>query len=484
MPTPTNCPRMWCCAALLNADSAYFVPHFAVTWTIYWSGLPANVRSRGVGEPQAVAAIENVIEEIARHLTLDPLEVRRRNCYGGPARNTTHFGQTIAKSTLPVLIDQLAESSGYDRRREAALRFNEGSHGHRRGLALTPVKYGNAHASQRRHDGHAQVNIEPDGTINVAIGRPKMGPTARMIFHQQIADHFGAAIEAVKLTRRSSAEPDTAPAPAHDGVDLDGPAAFRACELLRDRLARLAARHLAAPAHDEPTAPGDIRFERGRVFDVRRPDRCLSFTELVSRAHAENLDLSAKGFSASPATEIDCQPAHGYPFMEFASGAAVSEVELDRAIGQLSVLRVDILIDIGHTSYPANDRAEVFARFIQGLGWATSDRRPASRVGDPLADATDIDNVVTFDGLPDSVKIDFLESDPPRPNAHADPPIGALSFLLAVSVWAAAKQALASLLAGRSLNMNLPITTEEVQRCLALSGEARSATSTGSGASG
>ena len=267
--------------ALLNADSAYFVPHFAVTWTIYWSGLTANVASRDIGAPQAVAAIESIIETVAGHLDLDPLEVRRRNCYGGQERLTTHFGQVISNNTLPVLIDRLAETAGYDRRREELLGFNKTSPSHLRGLALTPMKYGVAVTPPAKYDGNAQVNVDLDGTIRVAIGRPAMSRTFATMFRQRIADHFGVATETVRILTRWTGEMHTARTVPPPGVDLDGPAAFRACEMLRDRLAAAAARQLAEPIGDAPTLPGDIRFERSNVFDVRRPDRCLSFIELV-----------------------------------------------------------------------------------------------------------------------------------------------------------------------------------------------------------
>jgi xanthine dehydrogenase large subunit len=421
-----------------------------------------------MGAPQAVAAIENILEEIAGYLGLDPLDVRRKNCDRGPGRDVTQQGQSVFNDTLSVILDRLAETAGYARRREEAVRFNAGSRTHVRGLTLMPVRCGVPRGRRTRHQGSAWVDIDRDGTIQVSIGGPDMGHEFRTMFRHLVADQFAVPIEMVRLTLTAVVHYNSAPpSSALAGIDVDGTAALRACEAVKDRLTELAAKHLAAPADGIPPSPGHVRFENAGVIDVRRPGQRLGFLELVQLAHAARVDLGARGFYATSAIDLGRETASIYPYASVTSGAALSEAEIDRASGQLSVKQVDILIDIGRSLSPAVDRDQVIGGFLHGMRWATTSKHLDSRAGELPSAAASNDETPRAESLPGKTHVDFLEQPQNGMSLESSRSMGESPFLLGISVWAAAKQALTSLSQGRHSALDLPATTEEILRCLA-----------------
>ena len=459
--------------SMLHAENAYFIPHFAVSGTVCRTNLPSNTAMRGFGGPQGIAAIENIIEEIAAHLGLDAFLVRQRNCYGGAGRETTHYGQVVSNNTLPVILDRLAETADYVRRREAATRFNAVSRTHLRGLALTPVKFGISFTRRTLNQGSALVNIYRDGTIQVSTGGTEMGQGLNTKIRQVVADAFALPLEAVRVMPTSTEKNNnTSPTAASASTDLNGTAALRACETLRDRLAETAALHFASPAAGIAPSAAHVRFERGGVLDDRRPGHRLGFDELVRLAYEERVDLGARGFYATPGVDFNRETGRGNPFLYFTNGAAVAEVEIDRLTGELSVTRVDILMDVGRSLNPAIDRGQVIGAFVQGMGWATTEELLYSEAGELLSHSPNNYKIPNVECMPRALRVDFLENPGNRMNLLGSKAVGEPPFVLGLSVWAAAKQALAGLTPGRAPPLNLPATSEELLRHLARRGEA------------
>ncbi len=374
--------------SILHADNAYFIPHFAVSGTVCRTNLPPNTAMRGFGAPQGVAAIENVIEDVAALLGIDALLVRQRNCYGGEGRNVTPYGQVVKRNTLPIVIEQLAASSDYVKRRDLAARWNAQSATHVRGLALLPVKFGISFTRQMLNQANALVNIYNDGSIQVSTGGTEMGQGLFTKIGQLVADEFSLAIECVRVMPTSTEKNNnTSATAASASTDLNGTAVLRACELLKQRLSETAARHLAG---GEPASPGlasEIVFDGGKVYDRRRIERRLDFPELARLAHEDRVDLGARGFYATPGIDFDLRPGAERPFLYYTTGAAVSEVVIDRFTGELSVTRVDILLDLGRSLNPAIDRGQVIGGFVQGMGWATTEELLYSEKGELLSDS-------------------------------------------------------------------------------------------------
>jgi xanthine dehydrogenase large subunit len=246
---------------------------------------------------------------------------------------------------------------------------------------------------------------------------------------------------------------------------LNGTAALRACEILKQRLAETAARHLAAPAAAPEQLPPEIAFADGCAFDPRRPDRRLSFGEVVRLAYEDRVDLGARAFYATPGIEFDRDAGAGTPFLYYTNGAAVSEVLIDRFTGELSVIRVDILLDLGRPINPAIDRGQTIGGFVQGMGWATTEELLYSETGELESDGANNYKVPSIDCIPSDFRLAFLDSDNPV-NLLGSKAVGEPPFVLGLSVWAAAKAALGHTLRKRPVGLNLPATSEEIMKQL------------------
>jgi xanthine dehydrogenase molybdopterin binding subunit/xanthine dehydrogenase small subunit len=453
--------------SMLHADNAYFIPNVAISGTVCRTHLPSNTAMRGFGGPQGIAAIENIIEEISAHLGLDPLEVRRRNCYGGAGRDTAPYGQVVSNNTLPVLLDRLAESAGYSRRFQEAARFNASSPTYVRGLALVPVKFGISFTRRTLNQASALVNIYLDGTIQVSTGGTEMGQGLFTKIRQLVADQFALPLEMVRVMPTSTEKNNnTSPTAASASTDLNGTAAVRACEILRGRLAEIAAGKLASLADGiAPSAP-HVRFQCAEVYDLRRPGQRLAFRELIALAYEERVDLGARGFYATPGVDFNRETGRGNPFLYFTNAAALSEVEIDRRTGELSVTRVDILFDAGKSLNPAIDRGQLIGGFVQGMGWCTTEELRYSEEGELLSHSPNNYKIPNVECLPRTLRVDFLNNSENAVNLLSSKGVGEPPFVLGLSVWAAAKQALASINPGRSVPLNLPATSEELLRHL------------------
>jgi xanthine dehydrogenase large subunit len=449
--------------SILHADNAYFIPHFAVSGTVCRTNYPPNTAMRGFGAPQGIAAIENVIEDVAAFLAIDALEVRLRNCYGGPGRNMTPYGQVVSPNTLPVVIERLAESSDYLRRRDLAARWNAASPLEARGLSLLPVKFGISFTRRTLNQASALVNIYTDGTIQVSTGGTEMGQGLFTKIGQVVADQFALPLESVRLMPTSTEKnSNTSPTAASASTDLNGTAALRACEILRQRLAEFAARHLGVGEGESAIPASEIAFDKGDVYDRRRPDRRLGFAELVRLAYEDRVELGARGFYATPGIGFDRDTGQGTPFFYYTNGAAVSEVSIDRLTGELRVLRVDILLDLGRSLNPAIDRGQVIGGFVQGMGWATTEELRYSEGGELMSDSLNRYKVPSVDCIPADFRVELLEDADNPINLLGSKAVGEPPLVLGLSVWAAAKQALSSLKPEGRVELGLPATSEEI----------------------
>ena len=265
-------------------------------------------------------------------------------------------------------------------------RFNATSRTQLRGIALTPVKFGISFTRRALNQANALVNIYLDGTIQVSTGGTEMGQGLNTKIRQIVAAEFALPLESVRVMPASTEKNNnTSPTAASASTDLNGTAALRAAEILKGRLAEAAARHFASPADGIEPSPTHIRFERAGVHDIRRPGSRLEFRELVKLAYEERVDLGARGFYATPGVDFNRETGRGNPFLYFTNGAAVSEVVIDRLTGELTVTRVDILMDLGRSLNPDIDRGQVIGGFVQGMGWVTTEELLYSETGELLS---------------------------------------------------------------------------------------------------
>lgn len=456
--------------AMLHSDNAYFIPHAEIQGVVCKTNHHSHTAFRGFGGPQGVAAIENIIEDIALTFGKDPFEIRRLNCYQGD-KNTTPYGQLVENNTIPEILDRLAEKSAYKKRHEEILRFNSASPTHLRGLSLTPVKFGIAFTTRFLNQGNALVSVYRDGTAQVSTGATEMGQGVNTKICQVVAEAFGISYECVEvMSTATEKNANTSPTAASSGADLNCAAALVACDKIKSRLQKVAAAFFAGKTEEEALDSfGDassIEFFGGFVFDSRHPKRRLSFSELVNRAYLCRVALQDFGFFKTPEIHFDKTAWQGRPFLYFTNGAAVSEVEIDRFTGDLKVRRVDILMDLGRSINPGIDHGQITGAFVQGLGWVTTEKLVYDGKGALLSHSPTTYKIPNVQDAPRVFNVDFLDNPHNTINVHASKASGEPPLLLGISVWTAVKMALASVKPGWIPKLRIPATAEDILMAL------------------
>ena len=348
-----------------------------------------------------------------------------------------------SSTTRSPLLDRLAESADYARRLEGVKTFNASSRIALKGISLMPVKFGISFTRRTLNQANALVNIYLDGTIQVSTGGTEMGQGLNIKIQQLVADQFAVPLAAVQVMPTSTEKNNnTSPTAASASTDLNGTAAVRACAALRQRLAEVAARHFASAEDGLEVSPPYVEYAEGSVFDRRRPAIRLSFAELVGLAYEQRVSLGERGFYATPGVDFNRETGKGNPFLYFTNGCAAAEVLIDRFTGDLRVLRVDILMDLGRSINPGIDRGQVIGGFVQGMGWVTTEELRYSEKGALLSHSPTTYKVPNATDLPPIFNVNFLDNPDNGVNLYGSKAVGEPPLLLAVSVWTAVKHAL------------------------------------------
>ncbi|MDB5458290.1 MAG: aldehyde oxidase [Caulobacteraceae bacterium] len=440
--------------AMFHADNAYFLENVRIVSHRFKTHTVSNTAFRGFGGPQGMVAIERVIDDIAATLGLDPLDVRRVNLYG-PGRDVTPYHMTVEDNVAPQLIEQLAASSNYAGRRAAIAAFNAASPVIKRGIALTPVKFGISFTTSHLNQAGALVHVYADGSIHLNHGGTEMGQGLMVKVAQVVADVFGVGLERIRISATVTDKvPNTSATAASSGADLNGMAAFRAASTIRDRLAGVAAGHFGALAEA-------VRFTPQGVM---AGDRSLAFDQLCRMAHLARVSLSSTGFYATPRIGYDRAAGRGRPFFYFAYGAAVSEVAVDTLTGEHRVLRVDILHEAGRSLNPAIDLGQVEGGFIQGMGWLTTEELVYGEDGRLLTHAPSTYKIPCAGDRPKVFNVALWRGGRnAEPTIHRSKAVGEPPLMLAISVLSALGHAVAAT-AGARLppRLDAPATPERI----------------------
>ncbi|MEO0586248.1 MAG: xanthine dehydrogenase molybdopterin binding subunit [Planctomycetota bacterium] len=449
--------------AMLHSDNTSFIPNVRVRARICKTNLPSNTAFRGFGGPQGVASTEHVLHEVAVATGLDPLDVRRANCYGVGERNVTPYGQIVTHNTLPELFDTLRDESGYDARRAEVDAFNGESRTQLRGLAISGVKFGISFTRRTLNQANALVNIYLDGSVMVSTGATEMGQGVNTRVRQVVADGLGVdydrVIVAVTSTDKNN---NTSPTAASSGTDLNGAAALEACNQLRARLAGVAAEMLAEPDTGLAAEPEAMVFADGVVRDQRRPGREVRFEEVVTNAYEQRVSLGERGFYATPGIEFNRATGKGVPFRYFTTGAACSEVLIDRFTGEMVVTRLDLIMDLGRPINPGIDRGQVIGGYVQGMGWCTTEELVYGDDGRLLSYSPTTYKIPAITDLPPICNVRFLDAPDHPISLHGSKAVGEPPLLLGLSAWLAAKDALRYVLPGNERKLALPATGEAI----------------------
>ncbi|MFH1806533.1 MAG: xanthine dehydrogenase molybdopterin binding subunit [Pseudomonadota bacterium] len=351
--------------AMFHTDNAYYLGDVTVRSYRCKTNLVSNTAFRGFGGPQGMMAIERIIDEIALTIGADPLDVRIRNFYGKTDRNITPYHMVVEDNVLPELTDDIVKSCDYRQRRADIAAFNATSPVLKRGIAITPVKFGISFTTTFLNQAGALIHIYSDGSVHLNHGGTEMGQGLFVKVAQVVAEEFQIDLDLIKITATNTGKvPNTSATAASSGADMNGMAARNAAIILKNRLIDFTANHYGVATDQVRFVPGRVQI--GDVADV-------GFAELVKLAYLGRVSLSATGFYATPKIHYDRESASGRPFYYFAYGMACSEVVIDTLTGENKVTRVDILHDVGRSLNPAIDRGQIEGGFIQGMGWLTSE---------------------------------------------------------------------------------------------------------------
>ncbi|WP_101066592.1 xanthine dehydrogenase molybdopterin binding subunit [Roseovarius salinarum] len=443
--------------ALFHADNAYFYPAVRLESRPQKTNTVSNTAFRGFGGPQGLVVAERMIEEIAYVLGRDPLDVRKANYYGDAddGRDVTPYHQTVEDNILPRLTEELERGAGYGARRKAILDHNARGGVIRRGIALTPVKFGISFTATWYNQAGALVHVYSDGSIQLNHGGTEMGQGLHVKVAQVVADAFGVGIARVKITATATDKvPNTSATAASSGSDLNGMAALDAAEQIKTRLRAFA-------AETWQVAPEDVRFTRA---GVAVGDRIVEFDTLVRRAYKARVHLSAAGFYKTPEIHWDRASGKGRPFYYFAYGVACSEVEVDTLTGEYRVARADILHDAGRSLNPAVDRGQVEGGFVQGMGWLTSEELWWDDEGRLRTHAPSTYKIPLASDMPREFNVTLADwSENREPTIRRSKAVGEPPFMLAVSVLEAISMAVASVADySECPRLDVPATPERV----------------------
>ena len=441
--------------AMFHADNCYYLSDVEIVSHRCKTHQPSHTAFRGFGGPQGMMLIESVIDDIARALGKDPLEVRRANFYAGAGRDVTPYGMSVLDNIIAPIVDELARRADYAGRRAEIEAFNAANPVLKRGIALTPVKFGISFTTTHLNQAGALLHVYTDGSILLNHGGTEMGQGLHTKVAQVVAQELQVDLGRIRCSATDTSKvPNTSATAASASSDLNGKAAQAAAATIRQRLVDFAAAKYGVP-------PADVVFHASRV--TVGDQASLAFDELVGLAYHARVPLSATGFYATPKIGYDPKTMTGRPFYYFCYGAAVAEVVIDTLTGESKLLRVDILHDVGESLNPAIDLGQVEGGFIQGVGWLTSEELWWDGRGRLKTHAPSTYKIPTAADWPRTFNVDLVpwgrnqEDSIYRSKAVGEPPL-----MLAMSVFFAIRDAIAAGAGGGLPRLDAPATPERI----------------------
>jgi xanthine dehydrogenase large subunit len=445
--------------AMFHGDNCYYLPDVEIVSHRLKTHQPSHTAFRGFGGPQGMMLIECVMDDIARYLGRDPLEVRKANWYGAAPRNMTPYGMEVEDNVIDRIVDELEASAAYRERRAEVDAFNARSELTKRGIALTPVKFGISFTATYLNQAGALLHVYTDGTLLLNHAGTEMGQGLHTKVAQVVAEELQVPLSSIRVSATDTSKvPNTSATAASSSSDLNGKAAQEAARAIRQRLVDFATRTYSV-------APSEVVFTDGVVR--LGAQRTLTFAELVAQAYHARVSLSATGFYATPKIGYDPKSLTGRPFFYFCYGAAVSEVIVDCLTGESRLLRVDILHDVGRSLNPAIDLGQVEGGFLQGVGWLTSEELWWDEKGRLRTHAPSTYKIPTSYDWPRVFNVRLTpwstnnEDTIFRSKAVGEPPL-----MLAISVFHAIRDAIAAAAGGGTPRLDAPATPERILRSI------------------
>jgi xanthine dehydrogenase large subunit len=444
--------------AMFHADNAYFYPNCRILSRRLKTNTVSNTAFRGFGGPQGMIFAERMMDHIAYTLGRDPLDVRKANFYGGAGRDRTPYNMRVEDNILLELVVELERSSEYWARRKTIASFNSSSPVLKKGIALTPLKFGISFTLMPHNQAGALVHLYGDGSISLNHGGTEMGQGLFVKVAQVVAEEFGVGLDRVKITATSTAKvPNASPTAASSGTDLNAQAALAACLAIKDRLYGF--------IEEKWNVTRDrVDFRDGKVLIGNRG---VDLAEVAKAAHQARVSLSSTGFYKTPKISWDREKVAGRPYYYFAYGAACSEVTIDTMTGEMKVDRADILHDCGKSLNPAVDIGQIEGGFVQGMGWLTTEELVWNSNGRLMTHAPSTYKIPTASDLPADFRVSLFESGGNREEAiYRSKAVGEPPLMLAISVFSAITDAIASLKPAVMPRLDAPATPEAIMRAI------------------
>ncbi|MEY2537714.1 MAG: xanthine dehydrogenase large subunit [Verrucomicrobiota bacterium] len=455
--------------AVFHLDNAYYIPRAAFSGTVAKTNLASNTAFRGFGGPQGMFVIEEILDRVARRTGLAPEVVRGRNLYRGKGEtNTTHYGQEIEDNRIQRVWDELMTSSDFASRRIKLTEWNK-EHPHRkRGIAITPVKFGISFTTTHLNQAGALVLLYQDGTAQVNHGGTEMGQGVHTNIAAIAAKELGLTPDRVRIMHtRTDKVPNTSATAASCGTDLNGAAVKNACDTLRVRLFPFAVEMLEEKNGRTPET-GKVEFAGNSISDLDLPESRVPIAELFQRAYFARTSLSTTGYYKTPDIYFNRETGQGRPFHYFAVGAAVSEVEIDGFTGMMQIKRVDILHDAGDAVNRAVARGQIEGGFVQGAGWLTNEELVWDSKGQLLTHSPDTYKIPAIGDTPGQLNVAFLSQATQANVIHGSKAVGEPPLMLALSVREAIRDAVAAFAAVEGeVPLASPATCEAISNAIA-----------------
>jgi len=439
--------------ALFHADNAYYYPAAHINGNRCKTNTVSNTAFRGFGGPQGMIMAEQLVDDIAYYLHKDPLEIRKLNLYT-PGRDLTPYKQKVDQFILKDMIAQMEQEADYWARKEAIKAFNKNSPIIKKGLSLTPVKFGISFTVQHLNQAGALLVIYSDGSVHINHGGTEMGQGLNTKIAQIVAQALSIDLQHVLVNAtRTDKVPNTSPTAASSGTDLNGMAALNAANIIKQRLFDFACQHFDVNAEQMHLMDNKLVHEKGEI----------SFPELINLAYMNRISLSATGFYATPEIYYNREKAEGHPFFYYAYGIALSEVEIDLLTGENTVTQVDILHDVGNSINPALDIGQIEGAFIQGMGWLTTEDLSWNDQGVLASNAPATYKIPAIGDTPAQFNVKLYNSNNPATTVFKSKAVGEPPFMLGISVWSAIRNAIASITDYQfAPSLNPPATPEAI----------------------
>ena len=457
-----------CDRGLFHLDNSYYVPNVELTGRVAKTNVTSHTAFRGFGGPQGMLVIEEILDRVARRLHLPAERVRETNLYRGVGEtNTTHYGQELDDERLPLIWTNLLQSARFDERRAKIDAENANNPHVKRGLAITPVKFGISFTATWLNQAGALVLVYRDGSVQVNHGGTEMGQGLYVKMKGIAMRELGIGADSIRMMKTQTDKvPNTSATAASSGADLNGAAVKAACETIRERLAPIAAELLGAEAA-MPIPASAVIFENGIVRAPQAPGLKVTFERVVDRAYMLQVQLSATGFYRTPGIGYDKAKGKGKPFYYFAYGAAVTEVIVDGFSGMKRVARVDILHDVGDSLNPAIDRGQIEGAFVQGMGWLTGEELKWGKDGRLLTHSASTYQIPSIGDAPEQFNVELLQNAAQKGVVHGSKAVGEPPLMLAISVREAIRDAIAAFGApGGDVPLPSPATHEAIHACI------------------